>query len=691
MTMFLALCVVVPLSRSSTAVEAVLSNSPLPPNDHCSDAIGALAVDGSIIDGDSHGATVDMTLSWGLAGQVGYGVWYTVQGTGNTMVASLGGVDFGTGVFMGGFWVTVFAGSKKSCDTENNSLKKVGHEFAVSKSRHSSVWPSVAGQVYYLWVYTHDPLYLQTFHMAVTSLESASSSEGFSEQTAIEIQPDNHVYEGSISSFQSPYLKDDFGEFQFGGGLVWYKIRGDGSTMVRRRDNRLSDDGVFFQLLHIVNATKYVVSGDKQKNNRDFVWKTDANEWYHLKVDRQVVGADKYGFSVFKAQGLPVNDLCQNAIELELNALPLVGTTRNATFLSLVGRPDPSSCLYLRRKDGHRGVWYKVRATGKHLQVLIHERNASSNSNSSSSSSQSYSPYTYHLFTASDDDDDGNCKILNCTGAMMQAGRLNYIYVKPKTSASSTGDFEVSIQELEPPANNRCEDAEPLAITTKKKPVVIALGSFENALSSADSGPEVLSVWYRFVGNGETTTALLSQEPLKSWARKKGQLGLSVFAGSACDDLVCIAGCGTDMHTVTIETEQEQEYMVLVYSNLPASHRHTFTLRLGLSSPFLLEQECQKYELYTTCPSAIKDPEIMAPHPPPDWRHFVVAVALFIIALLLCNCKILNGTGAMMMMMQARIMCNMSIVAPANVDSKHLYEPVGQTHGIQMGDLSEKE
>jgi hypothetical protein len=566
-----------------------------PPNDLCSQAIGPLQSDGSITEGESKGATVDMNLTWGMSPRVGYGVWYTVKGTGHTMIASLGGVEFCTGTFIGGFWPTVFAG-----DCYNRT--KVGEEFGVSRTRHSSAWRSNFDALYYVYVYTHDDLYLQHFNLAITTLKDNSSGE-FLQQGAKVIQSDGKAenISGRLSSFISPIAKDGWGDFQLGGYSAWYKVLGDGDAFVLQRIyiDGLSDD-IHIGLLHIVGDRHFLVEG-YYSQQRGQIWITEKGEWYHIEITQKTIGADKYAFSVAKDEGLPVNDVCQNAVgPLAINGPPIPGSATNATHLSLVGRPDPSTCLFLRRR-GKPGVWYTVNATGNPLTVLVEAHNKTR---------ASHFDYTTWIFTGEDD-----CRILDCKGSMMEKGKINYILVQPKTAEAN--NFEISVQELLPPDNNNCINVWPLSNMTQKDPIASTFGTFENVLNETFNylsflglqPSSALGVWYQLIGTGQKLTATLSQEKFRAWATQKGGLVLSVFTGNDCDSLVCLAGCplAEAKHSETFDTAKGKRYWILVHSNLPAfSSLDIFNLRIAPAT-FLLPRGYQTTKYYTTSSKPSKD------------------------------------------------------------------------------------
>jgi hypothetical protein len=255
-----------------------------------------------------------------------------------------------------------------------------------------------------------------------------------------------------------------------------------------------------------------------------FIWDTVEGEEYLIYVYSQSYQEADIFTIMAEEVVRPANDLCKDAVALELNAV-VAGTSRFASGLE----DDVEPCFnLLGRSLG--GVWYSFEGNGGTMVVGL---------NTSSSFDSVLSIY------------EGDCDAQTCVGFHDQnvayqnfenfvvldsvSGATYHAYVRGFDSA--TGDFEISVFGVERPANDACANAIALQLGDSVEGST-SLASNEINTTMEGCGASTFAVltapgiWYTVVGGGF---------PVQASVNANYDMQLTVFTGG-CETLVCVNG-----------------------------------------------------------------------------------------------------------------------------------------------------
>jgi hypothetical protein len=228
----------------------------------------------------------------------------------------------------------------------------------------------------------------------------------------------------------------------------------------------------------------------------------------------------------------PANDLCEDAIALELNVV-VTGTTN----FSSADRSDPcvDASLFGYKKTG---VWYTFEGNGGAMVVGLR-------SGAFGGTGLVDAVLSVH---------EGSCDALTCVGFQDLGDGYqdfeNFVVIDSVSAATyhvfvhgfgigdSDGNFEIAVLGVERPANDACADATALELGDSVEGSTRLAHMSDNIITLEDCGTSRLGnvsatgVWYTVVGGGF---------PVQASVIADYDMQLTVFSGG-CEALVCVNG-----------------------------------------------------------------------------------------------------------------------------------------------------
>lgn len=213
----------------------------------------------------------------------------------------------------------------------------------------------------------------------------------------------------------------------------------------------------------------------------------------------------------------PLNQLCEGAVDIATDGSVTIGSNRKSTA-------SEGICFYLLDTE-LPSAWYKLMGSGKRFRASVCgdviDFLATLQVGSGTCNSLECADFCYV--------GDDPCGTIEVVEFDTTPGVIYYVMVGVLSPHIRTGGaFGLSVQELEPPANQFCENA--LAIVIGGE---VASGSMENSVSSdaiCTTG-RTQAVWYKFVGNGQRLQASNCFDPSSG--------SLQIGSGS-CGSLQCV-------------------------------------------------------------------------------------------------------------------------------------------------------
>lgn len=224
----------------------------------------------------------------------------------------------------------------------------------------------------------------------------------------------------------------------------------------------------------------------------------------------------------------PVNDECDAAIALTVNADQLCGTVLSGTTLGGTASPQDDSDV-----SGTPGndVWYVFEATSSQHRITISDVVALEGGDSTDMGMAVYSGDCAML--TFEDTSDPN--VLNLTGLV--AGTNYYVRVYGWYEGTNPMSFDICIGTpviSEPPVNDECEDAISLTVNDDQLCGVVTAGTTAGGTPSAQdddvSGTPANDVWYTFEATAtQHKISLLNIEDLNGDGET--DMGIGVYSG----------------------------------------------------------------------------------------------------------------------------------------------------------------
>jgi hypothetical protein len=350
-----------------------------PTNEFCIDAIGPLKV-GESVQGSTDGAlNTHAARCGGATAQLGSGVWYLVQGTGETMVLSTcppGGEYWSENDFYK--QISVFEGPCDGlvCIDGGSYVSHLDHSLCFGSA--GATWDSVEGKDYYALV--HGQFFGSSGNFNLY-LDVAPSN--YECQHAIPLQFGS-VVEGTTLYGESQNVAqcgEASGQESNGN---WYTIINEESVAkaiiattctIGKESSANVQISVFRggdcnSLLCVDGSNSTDPEGNCVSKEAGVAWLAEPKVIYRILVhhlDWNDVGSfslevRETELSIEPLPPPPANDLCSGAIELPQEGLFLFGTTDGADYDRGVN-PDLDS----------PGVWYWFVGRGEHKNIYIEE------------------------------------------------------------------------------------------------------------------------------------------------------------------------------------------------------------------------------------------------------------------------------------------------------------------------------
>jgi hypothetical protein len=511
-----------------------------PTNDVCTNST-LLEFEKAMI-GRTNGATED-SISSSCSLAEGKDVWYTVVGTGDTIMATT--CSYAT---LGSTIMDVIKGSESCKDLE--CIAATNFSCADRYNGVAVTWPSEAGVSYHLRVVTVD--YEDQFEIVVWDVPS-------SENTACTTS----VASTSIDAIGSTLALSDQLETdtcdEIGTPGLWYQVTAleDGvmrastcskKTSIDTAISVLTGDCDTYTCLKSANTFEGTIGCTQSGTILE--WNVTSNQTYFVYI-RGVGSNGIFAVSIELLQ-VPVNDACAAAASISIEDDIIQGNIDNATEDIIVG----ASCT----KEAYitpRGVWYKISGNAKFLRATA------------CSSSYSYIDVAISVYT-------GDCSDLVCAAESFYTncgssggstvswealeGVEYYLFVYAQ---SVSGSFNLLVEEFEPAPNIQCINAEgPL---TNQTIVASTLISVSDGISECSSGlSKSAGLWYWVLGK----EGLMYRVDTCS-ENTNFDTEISIYKGSCDGELECVdvndESCDGTTSSVQWKTEEGVMYYIKIH------------------------------------------------------------------------------------------------------------------------------
>jgi hypothetical protein len=523
-------------------------------NDLCTNAI-SVQIGGAITNGATWTATHDQIklelneserLFCGLPLNSQPGVWYRIQGTANTLLASTcnNATDFATKI-------SIFRGG---CDALE-CVSTVG-QFCGEKA--SVYWDSVLGEEYLVFVHGAD--YGISANIGSFGLEVSEFVPEVNDlcANAIAIDAIGSTILGSTFAATHDNVTQCSG-FESETPGVWYKVAFD--TDVSLRASTCNHATNFDTIISIYQGScgnlSCVIADDNSCGIQSSVkWTAAAGMTYHIHVNGpQISSIGDFALLVEIFIPTAANDFCVGAFELSTGDDSLtVGSTENATF------DNAGSCSV---SNSAPGIWYKIIGKGTIVNAsLCHPE----------------TDYDTALSVYTGECHGLECRAGNADGARASCGRhseLSWV-AKPGTLYYllvhgydlHTGSFGLTVSE---PAsvvvNDYCVNATPLFLGKDAMNGRTVDATNDEAPICTDVLQDGAGIWYTVPGDGQHIVASTCSE-VSDFDTK-----ISVYEGT-CGSLSCVRAddnsCGLQSR-VEWQSVLGVTYYILVHGNVEGS------------------------------------------------------------------------------------------------------------------------
>ena len=306
------------------------------------------------------------------------GLWYYVDGLGNAIEISTCDPASGNGTFSGR--IQVFRGSSSSCTSTLVCLPVIfGNCFSPVSA--SVKFLAEEGERYYIlflssWVWDEENDEENGFSITATNFDAATNDvcEG-----ALPIDHVSLSIHGSTEN-SLPDFDTCKGYSSHRGGGVWYTLQGTGKPMAVSAcpTTEISPDyfvgvkasvfvGSCNDLACVAHETVY--SCDARMSNDDvtsfgIAFHTEVDTKYHILVASIFEStAAEFDLRISEVE-TPVNDLCQDAIEIVPDSGTVHVNAWNATSIVTSSKTSGNNKTSCSLDSNSPGVWYSLKGTG---------------------------------------------------------------------------------------------------------------------------------------------------------------------------------------------------------------------------------------------------------------------------------------------------------------------------------------
>ncbi|KAL3802613.1 hypothetical protein HJC23_011937 [Cyclotella cryptica] len=533
----------------------------IPSNDLCENATKIVTVPQIplILKGDTTGATPDFNItSVGIHGCVGMdwytrGLWYQFTGKGTSV--RLEYHMYSTG--LGKSELSIFTGS---CG-DLVCVQNVDGEWHYSDYNDMAAYEffAVENQDYWFLLYGQDFKTVGTYEFKVTEYEVPSNDDCVNATEVAVSQSAPFAKKGLSTLGATPDFDDSniltcVVDWYTRG--VWYRIIGHGAVL--RMAYQLYSKGTGNSHLAIFRGLCQSLScgveagiagGRHYSGYNDLVvheFLAEEGETYYVWLSGENFNAAAtYDFTVSE-YGIPSNDKCENATAMSPGML-YSGTTAGST---------PDFNAFNQKCGGSKdnyGVWYSFTGNGKLTSF---------------SYTPTYDNSQLSLFGGPCDNliCEKDCETETSYSFLSVRGREYHLFLAGN-SFGTVGDFSLSMEQYDRPANDVCVNA--LEVTRVQSTVEGnmkgATQDFNEDTQLCGEDPLYSGVWYSFIGTGEEFILELrtAGTPSDFWGE------IAVFQGQ-CDKFECIIqdeGQGENaVVNVIVPSTEDAQYKVLVAS-----------------------------------------------------------------------------------------------------------------------------
>jgi hypothetical protein len=516
-------------------------------NDQC-DAPSEIAGDGSLVVGSTLDATIDFSVQkcpTNDATQTQPGVWYSVVGSGETMIASTcnNETDFSTeiSVFLAG----------DSCETSLTCVTSSRRQFC-RDFKSAVYWDSELNQQYLIFVAGSDYGSLPNvgnFGLTVSDF-IAESNDLCINAIALDLT-NSSVVEGSTSLATADVACSSSTTETPG---VWYSVLGTGGSLLASTCNPRTtfDTQVSVFTGNCPDSLVCVASDDNSCGMQgSAAWVSELNTNYYILVHGGLISsAGDFVLSVENYNPTQQNDFCSQAVSMDTNGTVSYGSTIQATF------DNVGSCQSVANTGA--GVWYEMIGTGRRITASLCHNGTT--------------------FKTAVSVLEGNCTSLTCVAAndesvMSGCSEVTWQSVFDKMYhilvhgyEEEEGSFGISLSESKGSVDNDfCVDAATVTLSSKLITGTTKNSTTDDVATCMDVVQTGNGVWYTLVGTGDRVVASTCNETSQDFDTK-----ISVFTGPNCGNLTCVVGddngCGKQSRAIW-RTEPNVLYYILVHSD----------------------------------------------------------------------------------------------------------------------------
>jgi hypothetical protein len=528
-------------------------------NDSCDGASG-IAV-GSLTSGSTVSSTADDMIPdecfiYFDRQSTGGGVWYTVIGTGSTLLASACSRTYGFEPAL-----NVFSGpcSNLTCSIEistfqyNSGCNEYYGGYSIS-------WASEADVEYHILVFSAYSSMQLDFDLTLTSTEPVENDSCIN---AISLSSTSAAAATSVEGSTLAATRSDFDACGLSNGSadVWYTIEGSGMmlTVSTCGQKTTFDTQISIYSGSCTDLTCIVTNDDFCEVQSSVTWVTEVGELYFVRVHGYGYSAGHFELTTSQqTNDALANDRCIDALEIT--------PTSEGSFVSgstFFATEDIFDIVHCGTFIVAPGVWYRLDGTGGALEA--------------STCSDLTNFYTsISVFS-------GDCGTLTCLvgasddpacAASMMASSVRWLSTLGTTyfilvhghDEPSRGVFGLTVREIATTRNHVCEEAE--SISTDGAPISgeTVPAPFDN-FYFRDCGFYIdsPSAWYTFQGTGSGLEA--------STCSNVTDLGASVgvFTGD-CGNLECVQvfesqTCGSTS-AVQFMSNLSEKYYIAVFGTV---------------------------------------------------------------------------------------------------------------------------
>lgn len=510
-------------------------------NDACDNAMPLEL--GTTVKGDTRLSTFDYdTPNCGNLFQPG--TWYTVQGTGEPLLASTCHEDTNYSS-----QISIYTGS---CGSTTLVCVYYGIQYCNEKA--SVYWEAELGVTYYIFVHGSRYGVFPNIGQYALTVDTFVTEPNDTCEKSILLEGTMGMTIGSTFastiSFEAPVCSTFFSQAPG----IWYRVVGTGASLRASTCDPETDFDTLISVYHGACDTLQCVNTDDNSCGlqASVAWTALESETYYIYVHGRLQSSvGRFALYIEEYSPLVDNDFCSDSIEVAADGSLITGTTTGATF------DNAGTCV---APNTGPGVFYKVKGTGRTLRASLCNEETSFNA--------ALSVY------------EGNCTRLECVDGNSDAGGSCGLH--PETTWRSSpdtmyyvlihgydsrfGDFGLVLDQPEPEVeNDYCVNAIPVALSEE-----FIMGTTEGATMDASPScsniPQKGSgVWYSVIGNGkrfEASTCNTGEERTTFI-----DTVLSIYTGD-CSNLTCTLAddnfCGFQSRLVWL-TEPGVTYYILVH------------------------------------------------------------------------------------------------------------------------------